>query len=66
MALSDNLREKRIERGMSMEDVAEKVGVSKMAISSFEANRAKPQPEVLVALAQCLGTTCENLVIGKE
>lgn len=66
MALSDNLKARRIERGLSMDDVAEKIGVTKTAISSFEANRAKPQPEVLVALAQCLGTTCEELVIGKE
>lgn len=65
MALSDNIRTKRLARGLSMEDVAEKIGVSKMAISSFEANRAKPQPEVLVALAKCLGTTCEKLVEGE-
>lgn len=65
MALSDNIKRRRIEKGMSMEDVASKIGVSRMAICSFESNRAKPQPETLVALARCLGTSCEELVEGE-
>lgn len=66
MALSDNLRDKRIEQGLTMEELAVRVGLTRQAIDRYERNLAKPQPEVLVALAQSLNTTAEWLVIGKE
>lgn len=66
MALSDNLRDKRIEQGLTMEELAIRVGLTRQAIDRYERNLAKPQPEVLVALAQSLNTTAEWLVIGKE
>lgn len=66
MALSDNLRDKRIEQGLTMEELAVRVGLTRQAIDRYEKNLAKPQPEVLVALAQSLNTTAEWLVIGKE
>lgn len=66
MALSDNLRDKRIEQGLTMEELAVRVGLTRQAIDRYEKNLAKPQPEVLIALAQSLNTTAEWLVIGKE
>lgn len=66
MALSDNLRDKRIEQGLTMEELAVRVGLTRQAIDRYERNLAKPQPEVLVSLAQSLNTTAEWLVIGKE
>lgn len=66
MALSENIKAKRMERGMTQSEVAERIGVSPVAICQFETNRSKPQPETLIALAKCLGTTAEELVLGKE
>lgn len=66
MALSDNLRDKRIEQGLTMEELAVRVGLTRQAIDRYEKNLAKPQPEVLVGLAQSLNTTAEWLVTGKE
>lgn len=51
---------------MTQSEVAERIGVSPVAICQFETNRSKPQPETLIALAKCLGTTAEELVLGKE
>ena len=64
MALSDNLRDKRIEQGLTMEELAVRVGLTRQAIDRYEKNLAKPQPEVLVALARNLNTTAEFLVEG--
>lgn len=64
MALSDNIRAKRIERGMTMEELAESIGTTKQQIYKYEQNLGKPQPERFVILAKALGTTCEELVNG--
>ena len=64
MALSDNIRAKRIERGMTMEELAESIGTTKQQIYKYEQNLGKPQPERFVVLAKALGTTCEELVKG--
>lgn len=66
MALSDNIRQRRLQLGLTMEQLASRIGTSTKAVSKFEANMAKPQPEVLLKLAKTLGTTCEQLIDGKE
>lgn len=64
MALSDNIRKRRIELGLSQKQLADKIGVTDMAVSKFEANLASPKPERFVMLAKALDTTCEELVEG--
>lgn len=64
MALSDNLKLKRLECGLTMEQLADRVGTTKQQIDKYERNLTKPQPEVLVALARNLNTTAEFLVEG--
>lgn len=65
MALSDNIKAKRLERGMTMEELAEKIGATRQVVDRYERNLAKPQPERFVLLAETLGTTCEKLVKGE-
>lgn len=65
MALSDNIRQRRAELGLTMEQLAAKVGVATQQIDKYEKNVMKPQPENFVALAKALGTTCEELVAGR-
>ena len=65
MALSDNLRKRRIEKGLTMEQLADKVGVAFQQINKYENNLSKPQPETFVLIANALGTTCEELVKGE-
>ena len=64
MALSDNIRAKRIECGLTMEELADKIGATRQIIDRYERNLAKPQPERFVLIAKSLGTTCEELVEG--
>ena len=66
MALSDNMKQKRVEAGMTMEQVAERAGTTRQQIDKYERNVSKPQPETFVLIARALGTTCEELVNGKE
>lgn len=66
MALSDNIRKRRLELGLSQKQLADRVGTTDMAISKFESNLASPKPERFVMIARALGTSCEELVDGKE
>ena len=65
MALSDNLRKRRIEKGLTMKQLADKVGIAFQQINKYENNLSKPQPETFVLIANALGTTCEELVKGE-
>lgn len=65
MALSDNLRKRRIEKGFTMEQLANKVGITFQQVCKYENNLSKPQPETFVLIANALGTTCEELVKGE-
>lgn len=64
MALSDNIKQMRAERGLTMEQLAERAGTTKQQIDKYERNITKPQPETFVMIAEALGTTCEKLVKG--
>ena len=64
MALSDNIRAKRIERGMTMEELGKAIGTTAQQIYKYENNLGKPQPERFVLLAEVLGTSCKELVKG--
>ena len=66
MALSDNIRKRRIQLGMTQGQLANRLNVSEMAISKFENDLAKPQPKLFVMLADALGTTCKELVEGDD
>ena len=64
MALSDNIRSRREDLGMSMQELADKIGIAYQQIQKYERSMSKPQPETFVLLARALGTTCEKLVDG--
>ncbi|WP_079914144.1 XRE family transcriptional regulator [Paenibacillus sp. 32352] len=48
------LREARLVRGMTISDLAEKIGVSKQAISQFELGEHSPKQETVLALINTL------------
>ena len=59
MNVGDNLRNKRIEAGFKQSEVAEKIGVGRTTISSWETNRTEPSIgdiERLANLYHCLKT----------
>ncbi len=67
MRLQDKIYEERKKAGLSQEALAEKVGVSRQAISKWELGTAVPELENLVALAQIFQISTDELLgVGKE
>ncbi|MCL8207256.1 MAG: helix-turn-helix transcriptional regulator [Actinomycetia bacterium] len=56
------VRELRLLRGMSQEDLGRAIGCTGSFISQVERGVALPQPRRLVKLAKVLGTTVEDLL----
>lgn len=62
--LGNRISEKRRERGMKQENLAEKLGVSAQAVSKWENDVSCPDISVLPALARELGITVDELLTG--
>ena len=55
----------RSQYSYSQEYVAEKIGVSRQAVSKWEQNQTSPDTDNLIALSQLFNVTVEYLAIGK-
>ena len=64
MAFPDNLKKLREMRGISTAELAESVGITQPQIVKYESGRTVPNAITVVAIAEMLGTTVENLVKG--
>jgi len=60
------LKKIREEKGVSVEELSERTGLTKMKIWNYESGRNQPDPEVLCALADALDVSLDMLVRGKE
>ena len=65
MALSENLRAARLNSGMTLKQVADRVGVLPGAVNKWEFGTHVPNGIDLVKLANIFETTAETLVTGK-
>lgn len=61
MALAENIKEKRLERNMSQEELSGIVGVTRRAICHYEKGERVPDFYTGLRLAKALGTTVEEL-----
>lgn len=52
--------------GLSVDELAEKSGLSKMKIWNYESGRNQPDPEALCSLADALDVSLDMLIRGKE
>lgn len=66
MDLKDRVLLARKTKGLSQEDLAELVGVSRQAVSKWETGEAMPDMEKLIALCHALELDMEYLALGKE
>lgn len=66
MALGEKIKACRQDAGMSQEKVAELVGVSRQAVTKWEANQSAPNTENLFKLAEIFGTTVDLLLASQE
>ena len=55
--LSETIYRLRRQSGLSQEQLAEKIGVSRQAISKWEGGLSTPELEKLIALSACFGVT---------
>ena len=65
MLISQKIRELRGERGWSQEQMAEKLGVSRQAITKWETGGGTPDIENLAAIAQLFGVSTDSLIFGE-
>lgn len=61
MSLNETLKERRRALGLSQEKVAEQLGVSRQAVTKWEAGQSVPSPENLLALARLYETSLDEL-----
>lgn len=66
MTLGENLQTLRTARGLSQEDVARVLYVSRQSVSKWENNAAEPGVENLKALAKLYGVTLDRLLLAEE
>lgn len=55
------LKKLRLERDMTLEDLAEKIGVSRQTISNWENGHIEPRQNKLKAMAVALGVSLDSL-----
>ncbi len=60
--LSERIYQFRRKSGLSQEQLAEKVGVSRQAISKWESGASTPELEKLLELSKCFNITLDELV----
>jgi len=66
VSINDNLRQLRASSGMTQEQVANKVGVTRQALSSYESGRTRPDIDMLVRLSGIYGTDLDGLIYGRS
>ena len=65
MELYERLQELRRARGFSQEELADRLGVSRQAVSKWENGQGKPELDNVVRLAEIYGVTTDYLLAGK-
>ena len=64
MTLGERIAYYRKKAGYSQEGLAERLGVSRQAISKWETGEATPDAERIIALAAALGISTDTLLLG--
>ena len=62
--LFERLKNLRLSKGLTLQQVGDVFGISKASISSWESGRSHPDHKKLEKLAELLGTTVQFLVAG--
>lgn len=64
MSFRDNLLRLRTERGMTQEQLANLVGVSRQSVAKWESDRSYPEMDKLIKMTGIFGCTLDELVMG--
>lgn len=66
MSIHHNLRQLRLDSGMTQEQAAEKICVTRQTISSYESGRTQPDIDVLIRLCDVYGTDLDGIIYGRN
>lgn len=61
MTLGEKIKKERLNRNLSQEGLAEKVGVSRQAVTKWESNQSAPSTENLLIVAEVLEISIDKL-----
>lgn len=61
--ISEWIKEKRIEKGWKQEQLGEKVGVTKTAVSYWESGKRSVSAEMFVSICKALDANPQELII---
>ena len=62
MALSEKLYELRKKGGLSQEQLAEQLGVSRQAVSKWESGKAVPESDTLISISKYYNVSLDYLM----
>lgn len=63
--IGKRIKRLRTEQGITQEQLAERLHVTRQAVSNWEIGKTQPDIETLTTLAEVLGVTVEELIYGK-
>lgn len=61
-----NIKKLRLQKGLSQEELGEKLSVTRQTISNYETGRSLPDIGTLERLAQIFGTNIEEVIYGRQ
>jgi len=61
-----NIKKHRTELNMTQEELADKISVTRQAVSNWETEKTQPDIETLERISEVLGVTIEELIYGKQ
>ena len=63
-SIAENLKNLRTAKGLTQEDVALQIGLTRQAISSYESGRTQPPLDLLTRFAEIYGVEIEDVLYG--
>lgn len=62
--IGKNIKKYRMEKGMTQDQLAEKLNVTRQAVSNWETGKTRPNLETLAAIGEHFGISVEDLIYG--
>ena len=66
MSIAKNLRALRLNAGMTQDQAAGKLGITRQALSSYESERTRPDIDMLMRLSEIYHTDLDGIVYGQN
>ncbi|MBO5128863.1 MAG: helix-turn-helix transcriptional regulator [Oscillospiraceae bacterium] len=64
--IGKNIRQLRLHRNMTQDELAEKLFVTRQTVSNYETGKSRPDVDMLVRISEVLGTDIQQLIYGPE